>query len=157
MPKERFVHDFLTADHRRLDLLFDGLMHAIQAGDVVRGMDEQENTVEEVLVHKLQNKKLYAFNGGDFFVTADHPFMTTTGWKAISPTMTQQRNPGFVDENGLPETLAEGDVLVLENGAQEVLHTLEGRDRYGADTPVYNLRVGGNSTYFANGYLVHNK
>lgn len=35
MPKERFVHDFLTADHRRLDLLFDSLMHAIQAGDAL--------------------------------------------------------------------------------------------------------------------------
>ncbi len=30
MPKDAFVSDYLTTDHRRLDILFEGLVHAVQ-------------------------------------------------------------------------------------------------------------------------------
>lgn len=132
-------------------------IETIVVGEAILGQDGAKNTVQEVLIHKVRDKKLYAFNGGDFFVTAEHPFMTADGWKAINPDMTSEYNPLFVAENGKPESLAVGDVLILENGQKQELKTIESRDRYPYDMPVYNLRVDGNNTYFANGYLVHNK
>lgn len=30
MPNDQFVRDYLASDHRRLDSLFDGLIHGIQ-------------------------------------------------------------------------------------------------------------------------------
>ncbi|MAZ00216.1 MAG: hypothetical protein CMH32_06760 [Micavibrio sp.] len=140
--------------------LADGSMKNIEdivAGDVVKGMDGSENEVEETLVHSLKDRKLYAFNGEAFFVTAEHPFMTENGWKAIDPVMTESLNADFIAENGMPGVLTVGDVLVKENGDKVKLESIESRDRYPHEMPVYNLRVDGNSTYYADGYLVHNK
>jgi len=140
--------------------LIDGTQKPIEqvvVGDVVLGMDEKHNTVQEVLTHDIQEQKLYAFNGGDYFVTAEHPFMTTDGWKAIDPAQTEMRNPKFIRENGTPTYLEKGDVLILEGGKTMKIKRIEGRDRYPNDMPVYNLRVDGNHTYYANHYLVHNK
>ena len=120
-------------------------------------MDGSENEVEETLVHSLKDRKLYAFNGEAFFVTAEHPFMTENGWKAIDPVMTESLNADFIAENGMPGVLTVGDVLVKENGDKVKLESIESRDRYPHEMPVYNLRVDGNSTYYADGYLVHNK
>ncbi len=138
----------------------DGSFKAIEEisiGESVKGMDGAQNIVEEVLIHNFEENTLYAFNGGAFFVTAEHPFMTEEGWKAIDPEMTINRNADFVEQYGKPNVLKVGDVLTKENGEKMVIETIESRDRYPSKMPVYNLRVDGNSTYYADGYLVHNK
>ena len=90
-------------------------------------------------------------------MTAEHPFMTEEGWKAIDPELTINRNADFVEQYGKPNVLKVGDVLIKENGKKMLIETIESRDRYPTKMPVYNLRVNGNSTYYADGYLVHNK
>ena len=129
----------------------------VKIGDKVLGMDGQYNLVEDTLIHDIKARNLYSFNGGPFFVTAEHPFMTTDGWKAIDPEMTIDHNPDFVKQHGKPNHLQVGDTLVKENGEQVKIDTIEGRDRYPGEMPVYNLQVNGTDTYYANGYLVHNK
>ena len=138
----------------------DGSFKAIEEiniGESVKGMDGAHNVVEEVLIHNFEENTLYAFNGGAFFVTAEHPFMTEEGWKAIDPELTINRNADFVEQYGKPNVLKVGDVLIKENGKKMLIETIESRDRYPTKMPVYNLRVNGNSTYYADGYLVHNK
>ena len=117
------------------------------------------------------HRLLYALNGSTFFVTAEHPFMTDEGWKSIDPTALAAEHSALrVDR------LTVGDrLLILAAAAVPVgvggsistqavdvridavpLHSLVGRSADPA-TPLYNLRLDGDHTYFANDLLVHNK
>ncbi|MFH1375672.1 MAG: Hint domain-containing protein, partial [Patescibacteria group bacterium] len=100
---------------------------------------------------KLGNRKLYSFNGGGFFVTGEHPFMSKEGvWKSIDPQATLRENPQLVVEQ-----LEIGDVLLTQDGEVEIKQIdFESAD---PETPLYNFVLGGNNTYYADGYLVHNK
>lgn len=119
-------------------------------GDVLKGQTS-DNTVVGFHQPKLGDKKLYSYNGGEYFVTAEHPFMTTTGWKAFDPELA-------VLEHNLDieiDQLSVGDILVTENGniLLETVHTKSDN----ADTQLYNFILTGDKTYYADGYLVHNK
>ena len=119
----------------------------------------------------LGRRALYALNGGPFFVTAEHPFLTEAGWNAVDPAATATENPSL-----RVERLASGDRLVALAGVpapggaggspasdlldirQEpiLLRDLEGRSA-DPEAPLYNLLRDGDHTYFADGLLVHNK
>ena len=135
----------------------------LQIGDVLLGMDGAHNKVIRMEVPKLKDRpendrSIYAFNGGDFFVTSEHPFMLETGqWASINPPMTYIRQPRFKEKYGEVKKLEIGDVIVRLNGEKETIEKIESRDRYSADMPVYNPTLDGNSTYYANGFLVHNR
>jgi hypothetical protein len=135
-------------------ILIDGstkVIEDVQVGDKLLGMDGHTNEVIGFDHPFLGNRKLYSLNKGDYFVTAEHPFYTTKGWKAIDPLATAAENPSL--QVG---TLEIGDVLILANGKQEELLSMNGVE---ADplTPLYNFLLSGNNSYYANGYLVHNK
>ena len=141
--------------------LADGNERAIElikAGDLVLGMDGQYNTVTGVEVPPIGDRELYAFNGGNYFVTREHPFMLDTGqWASINPDATEEEQPGFGDKYGAVKSLQVGDTIVLKNGGKMTLETIESRGRYTKTMPVYNLLLDGNHTYYADGFLVHNK
>ena len=59
----------------------------VAVGDLVLGQGGI-NRVVDIERPTLGAKPLYALNDGPFFVTADHPFLTETGWKAINPRLT---------------------------------------------------------------------
>ena len=152
---------------------------AIKIGDEVLGENSQINRVVTIETPVLGTRKLYAFNGGPAFVTPEHPFLTRAGWKSIAPEAT------FAENNNLSvDSLKVGDELVkLETirtwvkpvsvsfgstqQARSVevvvvetkLSPLEAMVRHDGDPSivVYNLRLDGNHTYFANNYLVHKK
>jgi hypothetical protein len=48
-----------------------------------------------------------------------------------------------------------GDVLVRNDGVEEIESLSYIRGKY--NTPLFNFSLDGDNTYFANGYLVHNK
>ena len=132
-------------------ILADGSNKNIQdvkIGDVLKG----EKTDNKVLgFHRPElDGKLYSFNGGRYFVTEEHPFKTTNGWKSINPKKTEKENIGIkVTE------LKVGDTLITATG-HVLLKTIKskvGKD----DTPLYNFKLDGDHTYYADGYLVHNK
>lgn len=151
---------------------------AVKVGDEVLGEDGAVNRVVAIETPALGSRRLYAFNGGPAFVTPEHPFMTRAGWKSIAPEATFAENNSFK-----VGTLKAGDELVklqsvmvrprpvsvalggaMAASAVDVLvetsfAPLESAVPHDGDpfTTVYNLRLDGNHTYFANGYLVHNK
>ena len=65
---------------------------ALQIGDRVLGRSTRPNYVIAIHPSHLGHRKLYAVNGGAPFVTAEHPFLTAEGWKAISPDASVEKS-----------------------------------------------------------------
>ena len=122
----------------------------VRIGDVLKG-ETGNNTVLAFHRPLLGDKLLYSYNGGEYFVTAEHPFMTTEGWKAFNPEL------AVIEHNLDIEIgqLAVGDTLITEDG-YVVLETVDTQSD-AADTQLYNFVLDGDNTYYADGYLVHNK
>ena len=140
-----------------LVLLADGgekRISDIKVGDRVMSGEGRVNRVIAVERPRLAGRKLYAFNGGEAFVTAEHPFLTPAGWKALDPEATAEENPALS-----VTTLAVGDLLTvaLPSGGSAVgnlalalelatsLMPLERIEAVEADpqTIVYNLLLDG--------------
>jgi hypothetical protein len=98
----------------------------------------------------LGDRKLYSFNNGKPFVTSEHPFMTIDGWKSINPIATFEENPDLNVEtlNITDVILTQFDPITIEN-----IDIHDGN----ADQLLYNFILDGDHTYYADGYLVHNK
>lgn len=145
----------------------------VRAGDRVLGMNGAVNTVTGIERPRLGVRLLYAFNGGRPFMTAEHPVMTANGWRSIDPKATRAENPRFkVGALGIGDRLVlaptvTGRPLASGGRATRVVYAPDGQRQMTivtikgvgarADTFVYNLKLDGNHTYFADGYLVHNK
>jgi hypothetical protein len=121
----------------------------VKIGDVLKG-EKTNNKVLGFHDPKLNDKKLYSFNGGRYFVTAEHPFKTIDGWKSINPALTANENIGITVTE-----LKVGDTLITESG-KVLLKTINSKNDK-ADTQLYNFILDGDHTYYADGYLVHNK
>jgi intein/homing endonuclease len=111
-------------------------------------------------------------------VTPEHPFMTRAGWKSAAPEATFAENNSFpvgalkvgdelvrletVTTRAKPMVVAFGGTMqapsveVLVETKFSLLESMVPQDG-DPFTTVYNLRLDGNHTYFANSYLVHNK
>jgi hypothetical protein len=136
--------------------LYDGTIVEIQdinIGDIVIGEDGSKNTVLSLISRDISDDMIYSINGNNAFVTAGHPFKTLEGWKSISPDVSREIDPELFEELGIKE-LKTGDQIITREGS--ILIDLIREVHVDSET-VYNLDVDGNSTYFANGYLVHNK
>ncbi len=119
----------------------------IKVGDKLLGSDGRVNNVLK-LKPSYSEGKIYQINGGKFFVTAGHPFMTTDGWKAFDPILAKSINPDLHITQ-----LRIGDTLIKEDKTELVLsinYQIE-------QTRVFNFELDGSKDYFADGYLVHNK
>jgi len=108
----------------------------ISVGDEVK-TDKGDGVVTKIYPSKAGGQKLYGFNDKEPFVTEAHPFMTQDGWKKISE-------------------VTEGDTLYRNGKGIVTVESITSKD-IPEDTPVYNFHVDGHETYFADGYLVHNK
>lgn len=150
----------------------DGSSRAVgdlAVGDAVLGADGEFNRIVAIEHPALGNRPLFAINDSSFFVTDSHPFLTDHGWKSIDPAATAR-------EHGAMSVgrLRIGDRVQVLSGVL----ALAGRDRMLNRTDIettavvverielteadpamllYNLRLDGNQTYFANDLLVHNK
>ena len=122
--------------------------------------DEVKTSLGNNVVIKLDptilgNRKLYSFNGSEnYFVTSEHPFMTSEGWKSIKPEMTKLRD-GIEMYEQLSGALSVGDKLVHEQGLVEV-ESIESKVVNSRDLPLYNFVVEDSHQYYADGFLVHN-
>jgi hypothetical protein len=120
----------------------------VKIGDVLKG-ETTNNTVLGFHRPTLDGK-LYSLNGGRYFVTEEHPFKTLDGWKSINPAKTMTENIGIT-----VTTLKVGDTLITDKG-NVLLKTIDGKVAKDT-TPLYNFFLTGDHTYYADGYLVHNK
>jgi hypothetical protein len=120
----------------------------VKIDDVLKG----EKTNNKVLgFHRpALNGKLYSLNGGRYFVTEEHPFKTTDGWKSINPEKTKNENIGIIVTK-----LKVGDTLITDKG-KVLLKTVNSKIGK-ADTELFNFLLDGDHSYYADGYLVHNK
>ena len=121
----------------------------IIVGDVLKGVSTT-NTVVALIRPQLGNKHLYAINDTHEFVTANHPFLTTKGWKSLDPIATQKEIPDLTV--GLLEI---GDTLITTSGTI-VIQSIITKTAL-PSTQLYNFELDGDHTYFANGFAVHNK
>jgi hypothetical protein len=121
----------------------------VKVGDILKG-EKTNNTVLGLDRPELSGDKLYSFNKGRYFVTAEHPFKTINGWKSINPKKTENENIGIT-----VTTLKVGDTLVTDKG-NVLIKTIDSKvDGY--NTNLFNFFLDGDHTYYADGYLVHNK
>ncbi|MGM5481537.1 MAG: Hint domain-containing protein, partial [Nanobdellota archaeon] len=129
----------------------DGLkpIEDIQVGDEVIGKSGV-NMVTSLYHVILGDQPLYSINDDDAFVTKPHPFLSTEGWKAIDPVAAKHWNPDLEMTK-----LEVGDVLITDAG-HEIVSSITAHPA-SFDTPIFNFAVSGDKTYFADGYLVHNK
>tara|TARA_R100000458_G_C8276535_1_gene251894 strand:+ start:614 stop:2218 length:1605 start_codon:yes stop_codon:yes gene_type:complete len=120
----------------------------VEIGDKVKG-EEGVNMVTDYDHPPLGDRKLYSINNGDAFVTSEHPFKTLEGWKSIDPEDTAKETDLDVKK------LDVGDIIIT--GKDDVkVDSIEEHDGNAEDT-VYNFILNGDRTYYADGYLVHNK
>ena len=117
----------------------------IELGDVVKS-EIGESTVQGIDIH-VRKITVYSINDSGHFVTANHPFKTTEGWKAINPE-------GSLKDHGVEaDRLIVGDTVLTLDGEENIV-TMEAGDDV---TKVYNLLLDNEHVYYANGYLVHNE
>jgi Hint-domain len=120
----------------------------VQLGDKVKSSDGVHKVIA---ANRYQSalRVMYGINGGGALLTGDHPIKTTAGWKVITPEAAKlyAEMPGFARD-----ALAVGDTIVTDKGPVKVTSI----DRHAAVDPIstYNLKVEGNSGFFANGVEV---
>ncbi|NIA67724.1 hypothetical protein HBA54_03895 [Pelagibius litoralis] len=153
-------------------LMADGsekAIECIEVGEAIRNGRGGISRVRAIERPALGTRLLFAFNGSRPFVTAEHPFLTMMGWKAVDPAATARENPS------LPVlTLRQGDLLTRAHPARsgsvsgnlaladDIEYALEPLRRLTAsaappETVVYNLILEGDRSFIADGYVVHNK
>jgi hypothetical protein len=143
----------------------------VRVGDLVLGANGRVNRVIRLVRPLLGERLLYELNGGEPFVTAEHPFRSEDGWKSINPLAMAAENRYLkvgqlrvgdrllVCKGCLVPTAAAspgpGDCLELIVGSVELL-ALRGHHA-DPSTPLFNLLLNGDHSYMADGFLVHNK
>jgi hypothetical protein len=138
--------------------MFSGLqanIENVKEGDLVISQTEEGervvSTVSRLEAPIREHLCSIDFTDGDTLeLTAEHPLYSKEGWKSIDPNMTYDENPDL-----LVEKLRKGDEIVKFDDTYAEIEKIE---CWGGDVQAYNLVLEGTTnTYFANGYLAHNK
>ena len=126
----------------------------VRVGEQVMSQDEtgkrSSSTVQELMRPVSDNMCQVDFDKGESLkVTNSHPLYTDEGWKAISVEAASR------ERESVPVTKLEvGDMMVGEAGDNPVVKNIT---CWNETVQTYNLRVDNAHTYFAGGYLAHNK
>ncbi len=134
----------------------DGTLKAIKdlkMGDTVKAPYGNTGVIDEVVNIKWPKLELYNINDGQLRLTADHPIMTTGGWRAIN--YDARKDDSGYKRYGIA-TVAQlkiGDVIVTENGDVPVTRIMP--DPVITDGETFNLKLKDNiKGFYANGILV---
>ncbi|MFM5140272.1 Hint domain-containing homing endonuclease [Aeromonas rivipollensis] len=140
-------------------------IETLQAGEQVLDQHGQSNRILAVERVILGNRRLYGLNRLPPFFTAEHPFLSTRGWVAISPAMTRAEQPTLAVQplfNGMrilcgPAAVTlSGNLALAAQPAELLVESL-----YWVDSPpttaLFNLILDGSHSYIANSLIVHNK
>ena len=123
----------------------------IKVGEKLLGLFDTINEVRAVLNPKTNGRKLVNINNKGFFVTEDHPLMTTEGWKSCNKEMSNKNYPQLEVNQ-----LEIGDGLRCRGNSVEKVNSIEFKE-VDADTDLHNFTLDGDHTYIANGCVAHNK
>lgn len=132
----------------------------VRPGDYVKGL----NGFNEVLANKtigVGSRIMVKFKGFDFYTTDDHLFMTDKGWKTWNPaTVLKDKdtvNAIYLQGANRYTPIQSGDKLrwndqwVDYDELKAEYHT-----NFDPDYIVHDLTLGGDATYYVDGFLVHN-
>ena len=133
-------------------------------GDVVIGADGVSNIVESIKQTVVADRQMVSIKGYEFFVTDDHLFLTTNGWKTWRPDRlvdNNRNNAIFLEGANRYESLNADDVLVMiaaDGSTNNVKYsdlevTVHNFDK---DYVVHDLHLKGDNTYVVDGFVVHN-
>ena len=123
----------------------------IKVGEKLLGLFDTINEVKVILNPKTNGRRLVNINNKGFFVTEDHPFMTTGGWKSCNKEMSNKNYPDLEVNQ-----LQIGDEIRCKGNEVEKVTSIEYKE-VDADTDLHNFTLDGDHTYIANGYVAHNK
>ncbi len=139
----------------------------VRPGDLVLRPDGGANRVVAIERPRLGQRKLYGVDGFAPFFTAEHPFLSGDGWKALAPRLTAAETPGLaVTPLRVGDRLirlgprrwasgGEGDCAPPRRSTLTVTRLAAASES--PQTRVYNLILDGDHRYIANGFIVHNK
>ncbi|WP_461602370.1 Hint domain-containing homing endonuclease [Aeromonas rivipollensis] len=140
-------------------------IETLRAGEQVLDQHGQINRILAVERVILGNRRLYGLNRLPPFFTAEHPFLSSRGWVAISPAMTRAEQPTLAVQplfTGMrilcgPAAVAlTGNLALAAQPAELLVESL-----YWVDSPpttaLFNLILDGSHSYIANSLIVHNK
>lgn len=128
----------------------------IVIGDKLIGIDGVINTVLAYDCPLLGNRKVYSINGNKRFCTAEHPLLTTDGWKAICPEDLKKENNELYELLVMKDKILKvSDRLITIDGIVEVINITS--HKRPSSSQLYNFKLDGNHTYYANDIVVHNK
>ncbi|NDB58501.1 DUF4815 domain-containing protein [bacterium] len=143
----------------------------VMAGEQVIGEDEAVNTVisnNKVFVGDRKMMKFKSVDGGDFYSTDDHLFLTKKGWKTWDPGYLLRnpntRNKDFligenrekgIDNDDYIRKIDVVDGMIVSNFIPYADLNVTAHD-FDPDYAVYDLTLDGNSTYVVEGFVVHN-
>ncbi len=129
------------------------LIKDLKMGDSVKAPYGETGIIDEVINIKWPELKLYNINDGQLRLTADHPIMTTNGWRAIN--YDAKKDDSGYKRYGIA-TVAQlkiGDVIVTEKGDIAVTRIMP--DPVIKDGETFNLKLKDNiKGFYANGILV---
>lgn len=126
----------------------------VEIGEKLLGQDGSINTVLEFDHPQLGGRDLIGINGNGKFMTPEHPVYTRDGWKAVSVEATLEEQPHLADI--MIGDLQVGDEILTETSEYIKIESIEVYSGE-PDQKVYNFKLDGNHTYYADGLLVHNK
>jgi len=158
-----------------LILMADGTKVPIQElkeGDLVMGAAGTANRVQQIEHVPLAGRTLYGLNGLTPFVTAEHPFLSTDGWRSLSPAATAIENDALeVSRLMVGDQLLQLQALNVVPGdsdatARDLSQLLELRpvmleeitsEALPLEITLFNLILDGDHSYIAADFVVHNK
>lgn len=162
-----------TADTKILMADAESLIsiHKVEVGDFVLGQGGAINVVVGIERVPLGDRFLHSFNDDNHFITSEHPVKTIDQfsgkeyWKSFDPTATYLEHNKFIVDGAL----GVGDDLIRVDDQSETLVSSSAIKVKNQSLTVYNLKLEAapgspisahddrSHTYYANGYLVHNK
>lgn len=130
-------------------------------GDYLLGNNGSINKVLKYDRPITSGRRVYSINNDNYFVTAEHMFLTPKGWKSISPDITKLFHPSLYKKLKMTEDkLSVGDEIYFidENNKQIKIKVTSIKSKeVDYNTQLYNFKLDGDHTYTANNFIVHNK
>ena len=102
-----------------------------------------------------KDQRLMSINGGDYFITDNHPVMTTEGWKAYMVENAKSEAWDILNDN--ISQLLIGDEIISSDGSTILVESIDIRQKNietFEDVKLYNFVLDGDHTYYTNDMLV---
>jgi hypothetical protein len=126
----------------------------VKLGEILLGQDGSHNKVLEYDFVPLAGRPLIGINNSGPFMTPEQPMYTRDGWKAYRSADTIAALPWLKEL--MVGDLNVGDEMLNADNKWIKVKDLEVFDNEPEQT-VHNFMLDGNNTYYADGFLAHNK